>query len=159
MKVHVYLETSVVSYLVARPSRDLVTAAHQQATRELWPCLQDKYLTYVSALVYAEAERGDSGQAQKRLAALRPFVTLTIDAAARLLAAQIIADGGIPREEPEDALHLALAAVNGMEIVLTWNFAHLNNPITRGKVRRSIERAGYACPEICSPEELAEVGR
>ena len=157
MKKRVYLETTVVSYLTARPSRDLVVAGHQEATRELWPGLAARYETYVSALVYEEARRGDAEQAKMRLAAIEVFPMLDIDDEARTLAERIIAGKGIPREYPEDALHIAVAAVNGTEVVVTWNFAHLNNPFTRMMVRQVVEGAGYRCPEICSPEELLEV--
>ncbi len=60
---------------------------------------------------------------------------------------------------PEDALHVAVAAVNGMDVLITWNFAHLNNPFTRKMVRQTVENEGYQCSEICSPEELLEVER
>jgi hypothetical protein len=76
---------------------------------------------------------------------------------ARTLTEKIIAGRGIPEEHPEDALHIAVAAVNAMEVVITWNFAHLNNPFTRMMVRQTVENTGYGCPEICSPEELLEV--
>lgn len=151
-----YIETTVVSYLTARPSRDLIIAGHQEATRELWPRLTTDYESYISALVYEEAGRGDVLQAQMRLEALKPFAMLDIDDDARTLSAKIIGGKGMPEEFPEDALHLALAAVNGIEIIVTWNFAHLNNPFTRGKVRHLVENEGYTCPEICSPEELLE---
>jgi len=82
---------------------------------------------------------------------------LDIDDEARMLAEKIIAKKGIPAQYPEDALHIAVAAVNGIEVVITWNFAHLNNPFTRRMVRQIVENEGYACPEICSPEELLEV--
>ena len=158
MKKRVYIETTVVSYLTARPSRDLLVAGHQEATRELWPELAAKYETYVSALVYEEARRGDPDQARMRLAAIEPFPILDIDDEARTLAEKIVAGRGIPAEYPEDALHIAVAAVNGIEVVVTWNYAHLNNPFTRIMIRRIVEDEGYACPEICSPEELLEVG-
>jgi predicted nucleic acid-binding protein len=159
MKKKVYIETTVASYLIARPSRDLVIAAHQEATRELWPKLQSWYETYISALVYQEAGRGDSELAQKRLDALDPFAMLDIDDEARALAEKIIAGKGIPEEYPEDALHVAVAAVNGIEILVTWNFAHINNPFTRMMIRQSVENCGYQCPEICSPDELLEAER
>jgi hypothetical protein len=152
----VYIETTVVSYFAARPSRDLIVAGHQEATRELWPKLAAEYETYVSALVYEEAGRGEPGQAKLRLGAIRPFRMLGIDDEARTLAEKIIADGGIPKEYPEDALHTAVPAVNRIEVVITWNFAHLNNPFTRMMVRQAVENEGYLCPEICSPEELLE---
>lgn len=78
---------------------------------------------------------------------------------AQTLAEKIIAGHGLPEEYPEDALHIAIAAVNGMDVLITWNFAHFNNPFTRMKVRKIVEHAGYACPEICSPEELLEVDK
>ena len=159
MKKRLYIETTVVSYLTAKPSRDIMVAGHQEATRELWPELSAKYETYISALVFEEARKGDPDQAQMRIEAIEPFPMLDIDDEARTLAQKIITGKGIPVEYPEDALHIALAAVNGIEVVITWNFAHLNNPFTRKMVRQIIEGEGYGCPEICSPEELLEVDK
>jgi len=155
----VYVETTVASYFTAKPSRDLMIAGHQEATRELWPKFTSEYEPYVWALVYEEAGRGDPDQVQMRLAALKPFPMLDIDEDARSLAEKIIAGGGIPEEYPEDALHIAIAAVNGVDALVTWNFAHLNNPFTRIVVRRIVENEGYLCPEICSPEELLGIDK
>jgi predicted nucleic acid-binding protein len=157
MKKRVYIETSVVSYLTALPSRDIIVAGHQETTRNLWPYLTAKYDTYISALVYEEAGKGDPVQAKMRLTSIDAFPMLDIDEDARSLAEKIIAGRGIPAKHPEDALHIAVAAVNGMDVVVTWNFAHLNNPFTRRTIRRIVEREGYVCPEICSPQELLEV--
>jgi hypothetical protein len=159
MKRRVYVETTVVSYVTSRLSRNQGIAAHQAATRRLWPRLTTDYETYVSALVFQEAERGDPKQADARINAIGQFGMLDINDDARALAEAIVASRGIPSEYPEDALHIAVAAVNGIELILTWNFAHLNNPFTRMAVRRAVERCGYACPEICSPEELLEAAR
>lgn len=156
MRKRLYIETTVVSYFTARPSRDLIVAGHQEATHELWPKLSEQYESYISALVYEEAGRGDPLAARTRLEALKPFVMLAVDGEARVLAEKIIAGKGIPEEYPEDALHIAVAAVNGVEVIITWNFAHLNNPFTRIMVRQIVENEGYECPEICSPEELLE---
>ncbi len=159
MGKRVYIETSVASYLTARPSRDIVVAGHQEATRSLWPKFGSEYEAYISALVYQEAGRGDPEQARARLAALQPFQMLDIDEETRLLAEKIIGDNGIPAQYPEDALHIAVAAVNGMDVLVTWNFAHVNNPFTRMRVREVVESEGYVCPEICSPDELLEADR
>lgn len=156
MKKRIYIETTIVSYYTARPSRDLMIAGHQEATRDLWPELLTKYETYISALVYQEAGKGDSDQAKIRLAAIKPFPMLDIDDEVRSLAGNIISRRGIPSNFPEDALHIAIAAVNSIDVVVTWNFAHLNNPFTRRAIRRIIENEGYICPEICSPDELLE---
>ncbi len=126
MKKRVYVETTVVSYFAAKPSRDIIIAGHQEATRELWPELSAKYETYISALVYNEARKGDPERASVRLAAIEPFPMLDIDDETRTLAEKIIANKGIPEEFPEDALHIAVAAVNGIEVMITWNIGHLN---------------------------------
>jgi len=152
----VYIETTVVSYYAARPSRDLIIAARQEATRQLWPRLVSQYESYVSVLVREEARKGDEDQATLRLRAIETFPLLRNSEAAETLASKIIEGHAIPSEYPEDALHIAVAAVNGMDVLVTWNFAHLNNPFTRLMVRQMVENAGYRCPEICSPDELLE---
>jgi predicted nucleic acid-binding protein len=90
------------------------------------------------------------------LQSIEGFAVLDADEAAETLAFKIVERGGIPAEYPEDALHVAVAAVHGMDVLVTWNFAHLNNPFTRMMVRQIVENAGYQCPEICSPDELLE---
>ena len=155
----VYVETTAVSYFTARPSRDVVVAARQEATRELWPKLVSEYESYVSVLVHEEAGKGDEDQARQRLQAVKAFKVLDADEAARMLALKIIEGRGVPDEYPEDAIHIAVAAVNGIDVLITWNFAHLNNPFTRMLVRQIVENAGYQCPEICSPDELLEAVR
>jgi hypothetical protein len=118
MKKRIYVETTVVSYLTAKPSRDIMVAGHQDATREVWPHLFTKYETYISALVFQEAGKGDPNQARLRLAAVEGFPMLDIDDEARSLAEKIILRRAVPAEYPEDALHIAVAAVNGMEVIL-----------------------------------------
>jgi len=158
MKQKVYIETSVVSYLAAKPSRDLLIAARQEATAEFWSKLHSSGLTgYVSTLVHQEVQQGDPEQAQKRTGAISSLVVLDIDQEAQALAEKILAAGAVPAEYPDDALHMAVAAVNGMDVLITWNFAHLNNPIARINIRQIVEDNGYQCPEVCSPEELLEI--
>jgi predicted nucleic acid-binding protein len=156
MKAKVYVETTVVSYLTGRPTRDLMIAARQEETRALWPRLSSDFDTYISALVYEEASRGNEEQAQQRLTALKPFPVLDVESEARDLAARLLAAKAVPEEFPEDAVHIATAAVNGIDILLTWNFSHINNPFKKMLIRQAIENAGYRCPEICSPDELME---
>ncbi len=79
---------------------------------------------------------------------------IQIDSQAEDLAREIIAGRGIPPEHPEDALHVALAAVGGVDFLVTWNFTHINNPFTRMMIRHIVENEGYVCPEIVSPDEL-----
>ena len=155
-KRRVYVETSVVSYLVAEPSQDVLILGRQKATRELWSRLSRDYAPYVSVLVVQEAGKGNAKQSSKRAAAIASFPVLDINDTAEALSAKILHGKGIPDSHPEDALHIAVAAVHGMDLVLTWNFTHLNNPFTRMLVRQLVENHGVRCPEICSPDELLE---
>lgn len=152
MKPKVYIETSVVSYYTGRGSRDVVIAGHQQSTQDFWPFLGSELAPYVSALVIKEAGKGNSVLAKNRLDAIRSFPVLRTTSEAEQLAQRIIDGRGIPAEYPEDALHIAIAAMAGMDFVVTWNFSHLNNPFTKVMIRQAVENEGYECPEIVSPD-------
>jgi PIN domain. len=154
MKQRVYFETTVVSYFVAKKSSNSVISGHQNSTKQMWKKIGKKFDAFISDLVLQEASKGNEEQAKKRLKAIESFPALKIDDETKELAKKLIEGHAIPREYPEDALHIALAAVNGIDIIVTWNFSHMNNPFTRIMVRQTIENQGYVCPEICSPDEL-----
>jgi hypothetical protein len=154
MKAKVYIETSVVSYATARPSRALVVAARQEITRERWNRILGEFDCYVSALVVQEAEGGDPEAASSRLSAIDGLPVLQIDDEAEAIARSLLVDGPIPEEKPEDALHIALAARDGVDYLLTWNFAHIHNAQMELAIRRIVEQFGYQCPVFCSPDEL-----
>ena len=152
MNPKVYIETSVVSYYAGRGSRDVVIAGRQQSTQDFWLLLADVILPFVSALVVKEAARGNSVVAKKRLEAIRAFPVLGTTPEAERLAQALIDARGIPTECPEDALHIAVAAIAGMDFIVTWNFSHINNPFTKMMIRQAVENVGYECPEIVSPD-------
>lgn len=154
LKPRVYLETTIISYLTAKPSRDLVVAAHQRLTRQWWRRRRDEFSLYVSELVLEEASRGDPGAARRRLELLKPMEVLASDNQALALAMAIVRSGSIPEAASADALHVAVAAVNGMDYLLTWNCAHINNAEIIKKLEHSCSNAGYLCPVVCTPEQL-----
>jgi predicted nucleic acid-binding protein len=154
MKQKVYIETSIISYYTARPSRDLVVAARQEITHEIWPILQEKFDIYISALVIQEASRGDREASKKRLDALYGIPIIEISQGAQEVAQSLISAKAIPSESEEDALHIAVASTNGMNFLLTWNFSHINNAFKKSKIIRTIEKQGFVPPEICSPDEF-----
>jgi hypothetical protein len=155
MKPKVYIETSVVSYLTGRASRDVVIAGHQLATQSFWRLLTKNELApFISALVAKEASRGDTAMAQRRQEAIASFAVLATTPEAEKLAHSIIDLRGVPKEYPEDALHIAIAAIGGMDFIATWNFTHINNPFTKMMIRQAVENAGYECPEIVSPDSF-----
>jgi hypothetical protein len=154
VKPKVYIETSVLSYYTGRASRDVVLAGRQQSTQDFWLLLDQKLLPHISALVAKEAGRGDPDLAHKRLETIRSFPVLAITVEAEQLAQHIVNGRGVPPEYPEDALHIAVDAIGGMDFIVTWNFAHLNNPFTKMMIRQAVENAGYECPEIVSPDSF-----
>jgi hypothetical protein len=150
----VYIETSIASYLTARPSRDLRTAAWQQITIQWWEQARGHYELYTSELVVSEAAEGDPEAAQRRLDFLRSITELVVDSEMQSLAARLIEDGGFPGKAAVDALHVAIATVQSVDLFLTWNCRHINNADTKPIVRYICAEAGYRCPEICTPQEL-----
>ncbi len=150
----VYVETSVASYLTARPSRDLRAAAWQQTTIQWWEQEQPKYELFTSELVLAEARSGDADAAGRRLAVLDGLPLLSVSDVVKDLADRLMADGGIPPHAEADALHIAVATVHGMDYLLTWNCRHIDNATTKPVIRSICTVAGYTCPEICTPLEL-----
>jgi len=150
----VYVESSVISYITARPSRDLVVSARQAITNEWWEQKRKKYDVYISELVIEEIASGDKEAAQKRLDAVKAIPNLEITETAKELASLLISSGAVPDNSPEDALHIGLAAAQGVEYLLTWNFKHINNATKRADITQLIESQGFLSPVLCSPEEL-----
>jgi hypothetical protein len=150
----VYIETSIVSYLVAEPSRNLVTAAHQQATRDWWNQRRGSFLCTTSAETLAEAARGDSEQAVRRMAALAGMPVLAITDDVEDLAAEFLRTGALPATARSDAVHLALASVARVDYLLTWNCRHLANAQVLRRLRREAVRYGWELPTVCTPLEL-----
>lgn len=153
----VYVETSVISYLTSRPSRDVLTAARQTWTREWWDVADQHWSVAVSDLVLEEAARGDPVAASRRLDVLQNRYLLPIDAEARDFARRLIEVGALPASEPEDALHIALATVSSARYLVSWNFAHLVGPDAKLKLLDAIRGCGRQPALLTTPEELLEM--
>jgi predicted nucleic acid-binding protein len=156
MKGSVYVESSVVSYLRSRTSRDLVLAARQQETRDWWENERQGFEVYVSELVLREISDGDQEAAAERLESLRDVPNLDLNDECYSLSKALLDSGAIPKKYPEDALHIAVAAVHGIDYLLTWNFRHINNAVRRSQIEKAVRDYGFECPVICTPEELTE---
>ncbi|WP_417914141.1 type II toxin-antitoxin system VapC family toxin [Candidatus Electronema sp. JM] len=149
----IYIETSVVSYYVSDRSENIRIAGHQISTIEMWNRLS-AFEVYISEAVIEESLKGDHRQSELRLEAIEDFNVLEVDNKSEELAVILLQKKAVPHNSPEDALHIAIAAVNEIDFILTWNFKHINNPFMRDKIRLTVESTGYKCPVICSPEEL-----
>lgn len=154
MKAKVYIETTIPSYLVGRPSRDLLVAAHQRITRDWWQGRRAEFDLYVSELVLQEVRAGDTDLATQRLELLEGVPLLVASEEILRLAEDLIKEGPIPPKAAGDAAHIAFATVYGCEYLLTWNCRHIANAELHRGIRRVVEQCGYEVPGLCTPEEL-----
>ena len=150
----VYVETSVVSYLTARATRNLLAAAWQTATAEWWDTHRPRFELCTSALTIEEAGRGHEEAAARRLDALGGIAMLPITETVAALSDALIRGRALPTSAQNDAIHIAVSAVHDVDYLLTWNFRHLANAETRPLIREVCEQQGYNSPEICTPSEL-----
>jgi len=140
VKQTLYLETTIPSYLTSRPSRDLIVAGHQQITKEWWEKRRDAFQVYISQLVIDEAGVGDPGAARERTQVIKDFPVLDITPEVGLLASGILASGILPRKAATDAAHVDIAAVHGLEFLLTWNCVHIANAVIAKAVANTCRR-------------------
>ena len=156
-KKKVYVETSVISNLTARPSRSVIDSGHQVATCDWWASCQDGCELYTSPVVEREASKGDAEAAALRLEAISRTKTLPVTEAAIELAERLLRATAVPRTNFDDALHIAVAAVSNMDFLVSWNCKHIANAATMPKIYRVCGEAGYSCPLICTPEQMKGV--
>jgi predicted nucleic acid-binding protein len=156
MRPKVYIETTIVSYLTSRKNRTLIVSAQQEATRRWWRLAKGGFELFASQLVVDEAALGDEAAAEKRLRAIANVSLLVFNDAARLLSKQLVERNVLPRRAAEDAAHLAIATVHGMDYLLTWNCRHLANAALRKVIEQTCKDSGYEPPIIATPFELLE---
>ncbi len=141
----VYLETTFISYLVARPSRDLIVAAHQRATEEWWATRRDDFECRVSQVVIDEVSAGDLTEVQKRLSIIGSLQALEITEDAESLTEAILAEGVFPLRAVRDAAHVAVATVHAVDYLLTWNCRHLANARLREEYHWCVNGSVTGC--------------
>jgi len=152
-----YLDTSVISYLTARPSHNALTRSMQERTRYWWEKGRHEFALYTSELVREEAERGNAEASRARMEILRHTQLVPPSAAADFLAPLFLRATRLPDRASNDMRHVALATVHGMKYLLTWNCKHLANAHVLRMVSKICRRSGYQPPVICTPETLMEV--
>ena len=156
MRPIAYVETSVIGYLTAWPSRDVVVAAYQQVTREWWQDARDRFELVASELVVTEAAAGDPDAANSRLAALESVTLLEATDGAAELAQRLLELEAVPHNAADDAAHIAIAVANGVDYLVIWNFRHIANATMRSRIEHVCRQAGYEPAIICTPSELME---
>ncbi len=157
MKPTVYIETTIISYLTARPSRDLIVAGHQQITAEWWEEVRPKVDCFVSPFVIQEASRGDAAMVEKRLEAIAEFPVLeeneTVDELARIFFQRM----SVPDRAKIDAFHLAMAVAYEMDYLLSWNCRHIASAQVQKTIQKIDDELEIQTPILCTPEALMEV--
>ncbi len=152
----VYVESSVFSYLTAKPPRDMRRRVRQDITIEWWS-QREKWQLYVSPVVLEEIAAGDSFAAEKRLVAVQGLPVLPNHPDAKALVDMLIAGAAIPAKAHADAAHLALAALHGMDYLATWNQTHLDNLNLRDRIAGIIKNQGLSPALVLTPERLLEM--
>ena len=150
----VYIETSIIGYLSARSSNNLILMANVEATREWWDSRRSQFALYISQVVLDEVAQGDSAISSRRLEILRDFPLLEVDQAVQNLAAQFLRQSNLPLKAADDALHIAVATVYGLDYLLTWNCKHIANAQIQKKLAQISLNSGHELPIICTPYEL-----
>lgn len=151
----VYIETTVVGSIAGRIHPNPDVASRQHKTRRWWATAKTDYNIAISQLVLDECAAGDPTAAKERLDEVDGLSRLDITDDARNLANALMAGNAIPPSEPRDALHVAIAAVNGVQYLVTWNFKHIANATLRTRINDVCRDNGFEPPIICTPEELA----
>lgn len=150
----VYLDTSVPSYLTGRPARDWPLKRYQWVTCLFWNEHRARFKMHISSRVVDEAKLGDPESARRRIEIISSLPSLEVRDDVDRLSALILKRASLPNSAKIDAEHIAIAATNGIEFLVTWNCKHLANPAITPKVARACERAGFRSPAICTPEVI-----
>lgn len=154
MTSRVYIETSLVSYLTARPSRDIVIEGQQQLTAEWWKTHRQRFDLYISDVVLRESARGDPSAAARRLEALDGIPVLVSDDRSDALAKLFVTRNVIPAKAADDAAHVALATIQEIDFLLTWNCTHIANAEVVKRMEALCSELGYRMPILCTPYQL-----
>lgn len=153
-KSTVYVETTIPSYLVAGPSRNVVVAGHQQTTHEWWRTAAERFDLLISELVYQELSGGEAVLAAKRLVAVGELPILGSNAEVDNLVRAYGLELGLVGKARGDIPHFAFCVAYEIDYLVTWNCAHIANAIVVRKLREINMRLGLWVPIICTPEEL-----
>src|SRR5881409_36357 len=154
--MRIYIESTIPSYVVARPARDLLQAARQQLTRDWWDLKRKEHELFTSQVVLEEIAGGEEAMAKERLALMAGIALVRATDDAETLTQRILDSCVLPTDADRDAAHIALATVHEMDILLSWNCRHIANAFIQAKLRKLADAAGFTLPVICTPEELLE---
>ena len=149
-----YIETSIVSYATAWPSRDIAIAGLQQQARDWWATERHAFELVTSQLTLDEAGDGDPAAAADRLKLLDGLPLVDINEDVELLAHRLIAAHTMPEKAIADAFHVAAAALGDVKYLLTLNCRHIANAHELPRIYRLLDGEGLGQLLICTPTEF-----
>ena len=152
--MRIYIESTIPSYVVARPARDLLQAARQQLTKDWWDLKRATHELFTSQVVLDEITSGEAAMARQRLTVMAGITLLRSTDEAETLTQRILDSGLLPPDADRDAAHNALATCHEMAILLSWNCRYIGNAAIQSRLRRLAEKSGFALPVLCTPDEL-----
>ena len=155
MKARIYVETSVISYLAARPSADAINATRQHFSYQLWQKREQMQLL-VSDAVMAEVQIGDSEAVNNRLVYCNSLALLDAHPEAENLAMQLLRRKAVPAKAFTDAVHIAIASLHEIRFIASWNFRHIVGAIARRNIEVALAETSAYVPVIATPEEILE---
>lgn len=156
-KPRVYIETTVISYLAARLSRDATITSRQRLTQQFWYEHADRFELVISPTVISEVRRGNAEAVQRRLNLVSGITRLPMSDAILNLTQNLLDAGALPRSAETDATHIAIAAVHNVEYLATWNYKHITNVHKRQHIEQVCRDNDFRPPIICTPAQLIEV--
>ncbi len=152
--MRIYIESTIPSYLVARPARDILQAARQRVTKDWWAAAAAKNDLFTSQVVLDEITSGEADMARRRMSILAQLPLLDLTDEARKLTKDVLSSGLLPMSADRDAAHIALATVHQMDVLLSWNCRHIANAAIQAGLRKLAERSGFTLPVLCTPDEV-----
>lgn len=149
-----YIETSIVSYAVARSSNERHVLVRQEDAIRWWDEYSRHFELFISQAVLDEAGQGDPAAAEQRLEMLQglPLIPITVDVIR--VARELLDRSLLPEKASADALHVAAAAVGGVEYLVTLNCRHIANAHMLPRIYQTLEELGVPRPLICTPQEF-----
>ncbi len=155
-KPTVYLDTSIISAFWYEGA-DVAMLARRLHTREWWALERRNFEIWTSALTAAELQAGAFHRQPECQRMARRLRYLPSTSAAKELAKEILRLMIVPPKKEADAAHLAIAAIHEIDYLLTWNYAHMANPVVQERLDKLCESADLLAPLMVSPESIPQV--
>jgi predicted nucleic acid-binding protein len=155
-KPSVYLDTNIISAYWY--SGSVVAAlARRASTRDWWQSEREHFEVWASGFTYAELRAGRFPRQADCLKMARRVPYLPMTQAASLLLGKLLESGIVPSTKRGDAVQMAVAAAHHIDYLLTWNYAHMANPIAQARLAEICARMGLQAPLLVSPESIPQV--